>query len=155
MQQLLPCPQVGHASFENSLKQILIGDVETPTQITKFVRPASCVTDDGLGIQYAEGQLQKQDLSLIPQLFAYPRFVLDTYHQHRDRFRVSECRIYQFQTIPRSGTPFIFGLFITDGNHNLIDFCVESTQSAKRRQVLIRLMRAICTPASVTLKITH
>ena len=155
MQQLLPCPQVGHTSFENNLKQIRLGDTETPSQISKFIRPATCTQDDSLGITYAAGELQKKDLSMVPLLFAYPRFVLDTFRAHSDLFNVSQCRVYQFQTIPKSGNPFVFGLFITDSQHNLIDFCVDSRHPLKRRHVLTRLMRVFYTPESIKTKLNH
>lgn len=147
MQHHIPCPNVGHRALQHSLKTIAIGDTQTREQVTKFVRPASCLTDE-LGATYEPGELQRKDLSSIPTLFAYPSFIATTFTQHRALFEHSECRIYQFQTTPRSGPVFIFGLFITDGQHNLIDFCVD-TPWHKRKPVLEPLMRAICTPGSV------
>lgn len=154
MQQLIACPQVGHLSFENSLKHISIGEMHSSNQVSRFIRPATCTVDQ-LGMTYAEKELQKKDLSTVPLVFAYPNFVFDLFHTHRDRFRDSECRIYQFQNTPRTGNPFIFGLFITDDQQNLIDFCVESTYVQKRRSVLLGLMRAVCTSHSLLKRFAH
>jgi hypothetical protein len=148
----LPCPEVGHRSFEKSLSTITIGDAERPEQLSKFIRPYTCVADR-LDIQYAPGELQKTDLVIAQSMFAYPRFIIATFQSNVELFRHSQCRIYQFQTIPQSIKPFVFGLFITDGSHNLIDYCVESANVQKRRAVLTRLMRAVCTPQSVARKL--
>lgn len=153
MNLLLPCPSVGHRSFEKSLRNITIGNAETPTQISKFIRPHSCTQDD-LNIQYQPGELQKMDYHIAMSMFSYPNFVASTFRSKSELFRHSQCRIYQFQTILESNNPFIFGLFITDGSHNLIDFCLDSKQQHKRRSVLIRLIRAICTPESLAKKIS-
>lgn len=154
MQQPLPCPQVGHKGFQNSLKEIHFGDQKGPAQISKFIRPADAL-EDGMGAVYRPGELQRKDLSEVPKLFAYVPFIARTFDNNRNIFQHSECRIYQFQAVTRSNEPFIFGLFLTDGNNNLIDFCVEQRQSHKRRPVLVTLMRAICTPESFNKRIGH
>lgn len=152
---LLPCPPVGHRAFEKSLKNIRIEDTDTPQQITKFVRPTLCLTD-ALGAAFLEGELQRTDLAAAMAMFHYPKFIERCFAQHRELFLVSQCRIYQFQTIPaRSGVPFVFGLFITDDQHNLIDFCLDTQQREKRRGILLRLIRAVCTPSSVNRKLSH
>jgi hypothetical protein len=154
MLQTLPCPPVGHHQFEKSLSCITIGDADTPQQISKFVRPYSSAFDN-LGMKFKPGELQKTDLVAAHIMFSYPAFIANTFRNNIDLFQHSQCRIYQFQTIPRSGKPFIFGLFITDGSHNLVDFCVDEPQSIKRRAVLMRLIRAVCTPGSVARKLSH
>jgi hypothetical protein len=151
----LQCPQTGHKTFEKSLSHITIGDVDTPEQITKFIRPSICTSDD-LNMKYEPGVLQRVDLIDALSMFAYGNFISATFKKNIDLFRYSQCRIYQFQTIiKKSGKPFIFGLIITDGSHNLIDFCLETPQSHKRRTVLVRLIRAICTPESIMKKLNH
>lgn len=154
MQRPLPCPHVGHKGFQDSLKQIYFGDQQSSSQISKFIRPVSARKDE-MGMTYAPGELQRKDLSQVPALFAYTPFIARTFEQHKHLFQHTECRIYQFQTTSRSGGPFIFGLFITDGLHNLLDFCVDPRQSHKRRPVLVSLMRAICTPQSLNKRIDH
>lgn len=150
----LPCPQVGHRSFEKSLSEITIGDTDTPAQISKFIRTYTCVEDE-LGMKFQMGELQKVDMIAALTMFAYPQFIQTVFKENVGLFRHSQCRIYQFQTLPKSKIPFIFGLIITDGAHNLIDFCTQSPQSHKRRTVLLRLIRAICTPESIARKISH
>ena len=151
---LLSCPRVGHKTFEKSLPNITLGNAETSAQISKFVRPTTCVRDD-LGIEYQPGELQKADLAAATSLFAYNVFVQTTFNNHRELFRSSECRIFQFQTSSPTGTTFVFGLFITDGAQNLIDFCVDSRLSHKRRPILLQLIRAICTPQSIVRRLGH
>jgi hypothetical protein len=46
-------------------------------------------------------------------------------------------------------------LFITDGTRNLIDYCIDTQQAHKRRPVLQRLMRAVCTPSSIARRFSH
>lgn len=154
-EKLVPCPQVGHKQFQNSLKFIQIGDVDTPHQISKFVRAHSCIYDGSLEIPYEPGVLQQADLRSAMAMFAYERFIAKTFLENRNLFRHSQCRIYQFQTTPRLGPTFIFGLFITDGSHNLVDFCLDTRQAHKRRAVITKLIRTICTPESVFKKFSH
>jgi len=151
---VLTCPPVGHKLFEKSLPQIVLGDTEKPEQITKFIRPASCV-EDGLGIVYQTGELQRIDLQAALQLFAYPRFIATTFNLYRDRFQASECRIYQFQSMTPASGPFVFGMFITDDRHQLLEFCVDQPNTAKRKTILLKLIRAICTADSVAAKLNH
>lgn len=153
--KLVPCPQVGHKQFQNALKFIELGDVEKPEQISKFIRPHMCVNDGSLGMQYSPGELQKADLASIPLLFEHPHFILRVFRENESLFRNSQCRIYQFQTAPRNGPVFIFGTFVTDGTHNLIDFCIDTRQCDKRRAILFKLIRAICTPQSIAQKTNH
>ncbi|WP_426172533.1 hypothetical protein [Pseudoduganella sp. R-34] len=151
---VLTCPPVGHRLFEKSLTEITLGDVEKPGQISKFIRARSC-TQDGLGAVYQEGELQRLDMKTAMGLFAYPQFLATAFSRFSDRFNSSECRVYQFETVTTSGGPFVFGMFITDDQHNLIDYCVESNQHAKRKPILLKLIRAICTPRSVAIKLSH
>ena len=153
----LPCPPVGHKTFEKSLKVIRLEDADTPAQISKFIRPSRCLTDD-LGSAYLEGELQRLDMTEALARFkpSFHDFIKRKFHEHRDLFQVSQCRIYQFQSVTqRTNVPFIFGLFITDSQHNLIDFCLETKQQDKRRPVLLRLIREVCTPTSVIKKLSH
>ena len=151
---VLTCPPVGHKQFEKSLPKITIGNADTPNQISKVIRPRSCVVDD-LGIEFAPGELQRVDLAAAVPLFEYRHFVVATFERNKDVFTHSQCRIYQFQTHTSTGSTFIFGLFITDGAGNLIDFCVDTSQREKRRSVLVRLIRAMCTRDSVARKLSH
>ena len=153
--KLVPCPQVGHKQFQNSLKFIEIGDVDTPHQISKFVRAYSCLYDGALEMPYQPGALQQADLRSAIAQFAYGRFIAKVFKENRSLFLHSQCRIYQFQTTPRLGPTFIFGLFITDGSHNLIDFCVDTRHAHKRRAVITKLIRTLCTPESVFKKFSH
>jgi len=150
----LTCPQVGHKTFEKSLSTITLGDVVSPNQITKFIRPRAC-TIDHLQVEYEPGELQKVDYLEALGMFDYPRFIASTFQQHASLFNTSECRVYQFQTLTGSGATYIFGLFITDGANNLIDLCVDSTQATKRKSVLMRLIRTICSATSVANKLSH
>lgn len=152
--QVLLCPQVGHKLFEKSLRQITLGDVQQPSQTTKFIRAFNCV-EDKLGIIFKPGELQRADLQSALAQFAYPNFLFNTFTQYSETFRSSECRVYQFQAPPSASSSLIFGMFITDGSHNLLDFCVESPNQVKRKAVLIKLMRAICSPISVATKLNH
>jgi hypothetical protein len=153
--QKLPCPIVGHKTFEQSIRNITIGDTESPQQISKFIRPKFCLTDE-IGLQYEPGELQKSDIQRALTMFAYSDFIKRVINQNLQLFYVSQCRIYQFQTIKKqSGLAFIFGLFITDGSNNLIDFCTESKNVERRKGVIKTLMRAICTPESVNRKLNH
>jgi hypothetical protein len=151
---VLSCPPVGHKLFEKLLPEITLGDVHKPGQISKFIRARTCITDP-LGVVYGEGELQKLDLQSAMQLFAYPQFLSTTFNRFSDRFMASQCRVYQFQTMTPTSGAFVFGMFVTDEQHNLVDFCVDSTQTIKRRTVLVTLIRAICTPQSVAFKLTH
>lgn len=150
----LTCPPVGHKTFEKTLSTITIGNVVSPNQITKFIRPYAC-TVDHLQAEYKPGELQKVDFMEAMGIFQYPHFVGSVFRQHHQKFRDSECRVYQFQTRTSSHNIFVFGLFITDGANNLIDLCIESTDTAKRKPILMRLIRAICTPSSVATKLSH
>jgi hypothetical protein len=155
MHQLqLTCPPVGHKTFEKSLQHIIIGDTVTPNQITKIVRPRTCQIDD-LGIQFGPGELQKVDVVNAMSIFEYPRFIAATFQQHAPAFEHAHANVFQFQTHTATGSTFVFGLFITDSSRNLIDYCVESHQANKRKPILMRLIRAICTPASVARKLSH
>lgn len=149
------CPDVGHKAFEKSLRSITIGDADTPQQISKFIRPHDCVSDD-LNMRYGTGELQRLDLVEALSTFRERRhFVLTTFERNRQLFQHSACCIYQFQTVTGSQNTFVFGLFITDGNRNLVDYCVDTLQAHKRRPVLARLMRAVCTPLSVARRLDH
>lgn len=150
----LPCPIVGHKKFEKSLGSIVVGDVMSPEQITKFVRPWSSTLDD-LGLEYRPGELQKKDFINALSLFSYREFLSRTFQANQHIFKTSECRIYQFQTATPSQTRFIFGLIITDGSSNLIDFCIETSNIEKRKPVINSLIRAICTTSSVSRKLSH
>lgn len=152
---VLKCPDVGHKTFENSLRNITVGDADTPQQISKFVRAHDCVHDE-MNLQYAPGELQRLDLTDAFGLFRdRAHFVASTFERNRQLFQHSMCCIYQFQTVTASKGTFVFGLFITDGNRNLIDYCVDTKQADKRRPVLQRLMRAVCTPSSVARRLSH
>jgi len=149
------CPDVGHKAFEKSLRSITIGNADSPQQISKFVRPYHCVSDE-LNMQYPPGDLQQLDLVEALATFRERRhFVLSTFERNRELFQHSACCIYQFQTVTGNQNTFVFGLFITDGNRNLIDYCVDTLQAHKRRPVLMRLMRAVCTPMSVARRLDH
>lgn len=150
----LQCPKVGHKTFEKSLASITLGDADTPQQISKFVRPHAC-TNDEMNMEFAPGELQKSDLAIALSMFSHRHFILNTFEKHRELFRHSACCIYQFQTITKSDDTFVFGLFITDGGRNLIDFCVDTHLAHKRRPVLQRIIRALCTPASVSHRLDH
>ena len=151
----LACPLVGHKTFQKALQVIRLENVDTPEQISQFIRPALCLTDD-LGVAYDEGELQRADILRAQALFTHKDFINRTFRANSDLFRVSQCRVYQFQTIiQRTGVPFVFGTFITDSQHNLIDLCLETKDQHKRRAVLHRLIRAVCTPASVNKKLSH
>ena len=151
---LLQCPRVGHKTFENSLPSIIVGDANSQNQISKVVRPHDCVVDE-LQVQYQPGELQKSDLVEASAIFSHRRFVLQTFEKHRQLFLHSACCIFQFQTITPSGDHFVFGIFITDGDRNLIDYCLDTALAHKRRPVLHRLMRAVCTAASVARRLDH
>lgn len=151
---LLKCPRVGHKTFENSLPRITVGDANSANQVSKVVRPYSCVVDD-LQVQYEPGELQKSDLVEASTMFSHRRFVLQTFEQHRQLFMHAACCIFQFQTITPSGDLFVFGIFITDGDRNLIDYCVDTALAHKRRPILHSLMRAVCTAASVARRLDH
>ncbi|MCU6502030.1 hypothetical protein LPN04_29980 [Rugamonas sp. A1-17] len=150
----LTCPSVGHKTFEKSLQTITLGDTCKPNQITKFIRPRSC-TIDSLLMEYPPGELQKLDFVEALGMFDYPRFITATLQQHASLFADSQCRIYQFQTLTSSGANFVFGMFITDGANNLVDLCIDSSQATKRKPILMRLIRAICSPTSVAKKLSH
>lgn len=151
---VLTCPPVGHKQFEKSLQKIIIGDADTANQISKVIRPHCCVIDD-LGIEFAPGEIQKVDLAVALPHFEYRHFIVATFERNKDVFEHSLCRIYQFQTFTPTSSTFIFGLFLTDGADNLIDFCVDTSQREKRRSVLVRLIRAMCTRESVARKLSH
>lgn len=151
---VLKCPDVGHKTFEKSLSSITLGDSDTPQQISKIIRSVDQTIDD-MNMVFAPGELQKSDLAVALSMFAHRRFILTTFETHRELFRHSQCRIYQFQTITKSASAFIFGLIITDENRNLLDYCVDTLQADKRRRVLHRIMRAICTPSSVSRRLDH
>lgn len=152
---LLKCPRVGHKTFENSLPSITVGDANTANQISKIIRAHSCVVDE-LQIQYQPGELQKADLVAVSTMFTHRRFVLQTFENNRQLFQHSACCVFQFQTtITGSGENFVFGIFITDGDRNLIDYCVDTALAHKRRPVLHRLMRAVCTASSVARRLDH
>ena len=151
---LLKCPRVGHRIFENSLPSITVGDANNPNQISKVVRAHACVFDE-MQMQYQPGELQKSDLAAASAMFSHRRFILQTFEHHKQLFMQSACCIFQFQTITGSGDIFVFGIFITDGDRNLIDYCVDTALAHKRRPVLHRLMRAVCTAASVSRRLDH
>lgn len=155
MQTTLSCPHVGHKSFEKSLSSITVGDTNSPSQISRFIRPYTCLYDGALGITYGAGELQKVDFASARSAFDYPIFIDNAFHHNASRFRESECRIYQFQVISGSGVKFVFGIIVTDGANNLIDYCVDTAQAHKRRPVLLQLIRAICTPASIQARLNH
>lgn len=151
---LLKCPRVGHRTFETSLPSITVGNANTPNQISKVIRPHSCVVDD-LQIQYQPGELQMADLVDVAPMFLHHRFIHQTFERHRQVFLHSSCCIFQFQNVTCSGAIFVFGSFITDGDRNLIDYCVDTALAHKRRPVLHTLMRAVCTATSVARRLDH
>ena len=151
--QTMACPPCGHAKFQRKIGNITIGPDSRETQITRFVRPFDATCDE-LGLSYAPGELQKRDLVDAFATFAYARFIDQVFQKHQQVFRLSHCRIYQFQTTSASGQ-FIFGLFITDDANNLIDFCHEAAQATRRRAVLLELIRALCTRGSVAKRFGH
>ena len=151
---LLKCPRVGHKTFEKSLPSITVGNANNPNQISKIVRAHDCLVDE-MHLMYQPGELQKADLVSASTLFAHGRFVLQTFERHKLLFQHSSCCIFQFQTTTNSGDNFVFGIFITDGDRNLIDYCVDTALAHKRRPVLHRLMRAVCTATSLARRIDH
>lgn len=151
----LPCPLLGHKGLQRTLKQIIVGgEAQTPAQISSVIRAASR-RRDGLQMDYPPGELQRLDLATVPKQFAYPQFIVRTVLHHRLHFQTLDCHVYQFQLAQRFDNPYVFGVFITDESRALIDFCLASQQAAKRRLVLIKLMRAICTPESVNKRLGH
>lgn len=151
---LLKCPRVGHKAFETSLPHIIVGSANNTSQISKVIRPHTCVLDD-LQLQHPPGELQRMDLADVPAMFAHHRFVLSTIERNRAVFQTSACCVFQFQTITSAGVAFVFGTFITDGDRNLIDYCVDTALAHKRRPVLHTLMRAVCTSSSVARRLDH
>jgi hypothetical protein len=152
---VLKCPSVGHKRFEKSLNSITVGEAESPQQITKAIRSFN-TTLDPIGIEHPPGQLQASDLAVAIPAFAHRRFIIHAIERNRQIFQHSTCWIYQFQDVNQAtGETFVFGLFLTDANRNLIDYCVETRQAHKRRAVLQLLIRAICTPESVSRKFDH
>ena len=151
---LLKCPRVGHKTFENSIPSITVGDANTPNQISKIIRAHDCVVDE-MQLCYQPGELQKADLVAAFSLFAHCRFVLQTFELNKQLFKRSACCVFQFQTSTASGENFVFGIFITDGDRNLIDYCVDTALAHKRRPILYRLMRAVCTATSVARRLDH
>lgn len=150
----IPCPDCGHKRFQKTLSAITLGDSDKPEQLSKSIRPYT-LTQDELGLTYEDGELQKVDLIKAQSMFTHSRFIGDVMRRHQEMFLYTQCRVYQFQTILPSGDTFIFGTVITDSSHNLVDFCIDTHLRHKRRGVLMSLIRALCTPASVSHRINH
>ena len=148
-----PCPEWGCRGFQKRPGIIMTGDTGTVHQISKIIRPAITVEDvHAPGIKYAQGALQKMDLERAKELFEHWDFIPETIQNNRALFDYSQCRVYQFQSTSAQGLSVI-GTVITDGSHNLVDYAVPMHFSNRCRALLIPLIRAMCTPASVNYRI--
>ena len=152
--QTIPCPECGHKRFQKILSEIRLGDCINAGQVSKIVRPQACLFDN-FGLRHPPGALQKKDLSEVEGLFQYPHFVFRTFEKYKDTFRYSQGHIYQFQTVTSSGDIVVFGMVITDGSHNLVDYCCNSFRQRKNRTVMQSIIRAMCTNESVAVRFFH
>lgn len=145
----IPVPATGNRSFERVLKAIDLDEVVRPAQITKFVAPRTRLIDpvDHQGQFVAYGQLQQRDLQEVRKLFQYPDFVARVI-SNTAIFETEEARVFQFHHRSNASV-FVYGLFVTDSQFNLVDFCLDSPRRDQRRTVLQPLMRAVCTAQSV------
>lgn len=151
----ISCPALPNKSFEKKLQTVYVAEeVITPCEIMKVI-PAFNQTEDlsGFGLKCEPGALQKKAIHEALIHFKYKNFLIRNVYAN-PAFMDSEARIYQFQN-PDGFVPFIYGMFVTDGNGNLIDYCCESTKLKMRKQVLVSLIAAICTKESVAKRVYH
>jgi hypothetical protein len=145
----LPVPETGNRAFERVLKEIELEEVVGRAQITKFVAPRLRTSDVDVlsGVLHPPGKLQHRDLLAVRTLFEHPDFIVRTIVSNA-LFDTEEARVFQFQNQTSNGR-FVYGIFVTDGCLNLVDFCVDASRQDKRRSVLKPLIRAVCTPESL------
>lgn len=123
--------------------------IDTKCQKAMRVRPYSSTHDiGGLGIEFQPGESQELDFQRACVLFEHSHFISYSFNRNRQRFVESEMRIYQIQ-IPKAGGGLrILGTIITDGEQNLVRYCVEDTQTSSR--ALMRdSLALLCTAQSL------
>ena len=148
-----PCPEQEHEYFQLELEFITNVSTETVQQSSRFIRPATVVEDINVpGRICAQGVLQRADLEGAEELFEDWDFIYRTVQQNRVLFAYSQCRIYQFESSTPTGT-FVFGTVITDGSHNLVDYRVRAQFANRCRDILLTLIRSMCTPESVSYRL--
>jgi len=149
------CPALPNKSFAKKLQTVYVGEeVITPCEIMKVI-PAfnQTIAQPDFNFEYKPGELQKKAIYEALLHFKYKHFLMRNIYAN-PAFLNSEARIYQFQN-PEGFTPFVYGMFVTDGNGNLIDYCCESSKLKMRKQTLVSLISAICTKESVAKRVYH
>jgi hypothetical protein len=151
----ISCPTLPNKSFEKKLQTVYVGeDVVAPCEIMKVIPAFNQTVDStGFNLKHAPGILQKKAIHEAILHFKYKNFLIRNIYAN-PAFMDSEARIYQFQN-PEGFIPFVYGMFVTDGNGNLIDYCCESSKLKLRKQVLVSLITAICTKESVAKRVYH
>lgn len=145
----IPCPVCGYKRVNRA--EVRLGKGIRAGQVSKIVRPQACLIDD-FGSWHPPGALQKKDLSEVEELFHFPHFVFQTFEKHKDTFRYSQGHIYQFQRVSPSGRAMVFGIVITDGSHNLVDYWCNSFRQFRNRAVMQSIIRAMCTRESIAVR---
>lgn len=151
----IPVPDVGNRSYERILKVIQVKEVVGPGQVTKFVAPRHRYYDpvNAPGQSFDVGQLQQRDLRQLRTQyeFEHPDFIARTI-LNSPQFDYDEARVFQFHRKTTTG-PFVYGTIVTDSCMNLIDFCIGGPRLEQRRTVLHPLLRALCTPGSLNVRL--
>ncbi|WP_321817004.1 MULTISPECIES: hypothetical protein [unclassified Paraburkholderia] len=148
-------PDTGNRSYERILKVIQVREVVGPGQLTKFVAPRHRFSDpiNAPGLAFDVGQLQQRDLRELRTRyeFEYPDFIARTILQS-PQFDHDEARVFQFHR-KTSNAHFVYGTVVTNSRLDLIDYCVGGSRLEQRRTVLHPLLRALCTPGSVQVRL--
>ncbi|MCA7889836.1 hypothetical protein E2P84_31070 [Burkholderia cepacia] len=151
----IPVPDIGNRSYERILKVIQVKEVVGPGQVTKFVSARHRCRDpiNSPGRVFDVGQLQQRDLrELRAQCqFEYPDFIVRTI-LNSPQFDSDEARVFQFHR-KTSSSQVIYGTVITDSELNLVDYCIGGPRLEQRRSVLHMLLRALCTPRSIEVRL--
>ena len=151
----IPVPDTGNRSYERILKVIQVKEIVGPGQVTKFVAPRHRYGDpvNAPGRVFNVGQLQQRDLrELRAQYgFEYPDFIERTI-LNSPQFDYDEARVFQFHR-ETSASRFVYGTVITDSRLNLVDYCIGGPRLEQRRTVIRPLLRALCTPDSLAVRL--
>ena len=105
-------------------------------------------TADQSGLVFEPGALQASDMQEAQKTFKHAYFLGYTLRNHGSSFNDSDMRIYQIQ-IPVSDEELrVIGTVITDGEQNLVRYCIEDARSSNR-EIMRMSLEKLCTQKSV------
>jgi hypothetical protein len=105
---------------------------------------------DTAGFVFEPGDLQARGLRLATAMFTHRYFVDYLFKANKALWVESEMRVFQIQIPLAEGGVRVFGTIVTDGDQNLVRWCVEDCHRHRRsnRETMRRSVDQLCTRES-------